>query len=143
MPKLNHPIEKNIQTVTYKNVEFDVVERQDVLWVGCIDYAKNNTDESDIAITRKRFFEQLIDVTKNDLINPGYGASISVNYECDEKPCGLMFAEETYTDKQDGRFDLFTQPGGLWLRIHITDETDMIFLAEKTMGHGNILRKKY
>ena len=28
-----------------------------------------------------------------------------------------MFAQETYAPNQDERYDLFTQPGGLWLRI--------------------------
>jgi len=134
MQKLNHPIEKHVQTITYNGIEFQVVERPDVLWVGCVDYAKNNTDQSDIGATQKRFFEVLIDVAKNDLINPGYGASISINYGCDDKPCGLMIAEETYSDKQDERFDLFTQPGGLWLRIHITDETDTALLGRKNHG---------
>ena len=28
-----------------------------------------------------------------------------------------MFANECYTDIQDKRHDIFTQPGGLWLRV--------------------------
>ena len=28
-----------------------------------------------------------------------------------------MFAQETFSAEQDERYDLFTQPGGLWLRI--------------------------
>ena len=132
MAKLSNPIEKHVKTITYKGVEFDVVERPDVLWVGCVDYATNNTDESDISATRNRFFST--SVTKNDLINPGYGAAISINYECDDKPCGVMFAEETYSDKQDERYDLFTQPGGLWLRVHITDDSDVALLGRKNHG---------
>jgi len=133
MSKLSHPIEKHIKTITYMGVEFMIVKRPDVLWVGCVGYANNNTDESDIGTTRKRFFD-LVDVVKNGLINPGYGAALSINYGCDDKPCGLMFAEETQSDKQDGRYDLFTQPGGLWLRLYITDDADAALLGRKNHG---------
>lgn len=98
-------------------MEFEVVQRPDVIWVGCVDYANNNTDESDIGVTLKRFREELKDVVRKDLINPGWGAVLSINYTCNDKPCGIMFANETYSDEQDKRFNLFTQPGGLWLRI--------------------------
>jgi hypothetical protein len=117
MSRLNHPIEKLVQTITYKGVELEVVERPDVIWVGCVDYANNNNGESDIGATLKRYREELIDITKQDLINPDWSAALSINYNCSSKPCGIMFAQETYSEKQNERYDLFTQPGGLWLRI--------------------------
>lgn len=117
MAGLSHPIEKLVQTVFYEGVAFEVVERPDVVWVGCVDYADNNRDESNIDATLKRYREALIDVPKRELIHPDWGAALSINYTCGDKPCGIMFAQETYSDKQDPRYDLFTQPGGLWLRI--------------------------
>lgn len=121
MPPPSHPAEKLVRTITYKRVEFEVVERLDVLWVGCVDYAVNNTDESDIAGTLKRFQELVKDITEeNDarqLMRPGWSASLSINYRCADKPCGILFGNETYSDRQDERFDVFTQPGGLWLRV--------------------------
>lgn len=117
MSRLKHPIEKLVQTITYKGIELEVVERPDVIWVGCVDYANNNNDESDIGATLKRYREELINITKQDLINPDWSAALSINYYCTNKPCGIMFAQETYSEKQDERYDLFTQPGGLWLRI--------------------------
>ena len=42
MSKSNHPVEKHVQTITYQSIDFEVVERPDVLWVGCVDYAENN-----------------------------------------------------------------------------------------------------
>ena len=134
MAQHNHPIETLVETITYKGVEFEVVERPDVLWVGCVDYAKNNTDESDIGTTLKRYREELINVIKQDLINPDYSAALSINYNYDEQPCGIMFAQETYSDKQDERYDLFTQPGGLWLRIAVTKETDAALLGRDNHG---------
>ena len=119
MQKLQHPAEKFLETVLYKGVEFDVVERPDVLWVGCVDYAKNNTDESDIGATLKRFqglVKEIADETRQ-LMCPDWSAAISINYSRGDKPNGLMFANETWSAEQDARFDVFTQPGGLWLRV--------------------------
>lgn len=134
MQKTNHPMEKLVQTITFKGVEFEVVERPNVLWVGCVDYAGNNTDESDIGATLKRYREDLIDTPKQDLVNPDWSASLSINYGDDSKPCGLMFAQETYSAGQDERYDLFTQPGGLWLRVSITAETDNALLGRRSGG---------
>lgn len=127
-------VEKFIKAISYQGVDFEIVERSDVLWVGCVDYAGNNTDESDIGGTLKRYREELIDIVKEDLINPDWSASLSINYGCEDKPCGLMFAQETYTDIQDERYDLLTQPGGLWLRIHATEETDAALLGRASNG---------
>lgn len=54
MSKYYHPLEKSVNAVVYKGVEFEVVERPDVLWVGCVDFAADNTGESDIGGTLKR-----------------------------------------------------------------------------------------
>ena len=133
MSKLNHPLEKFIQTISYKRVEFDVVERPDVLWVGSLDYAKGNTGESDIDATFQRMLS-LKGIPRNDVLDTDYGAALSINYRSNDKPCGLMFGKETYSDKQDERFELFTQPGGLWLRLTINEENDIALLGQKNDG---------
>jgi len=133
MSKLIHPLEKFIQTISCKGMDFDVVERPDVLWVGSLDYAKGNTGESDIDATYKRMLS-LKGIPRNDVLDTDYAAAISINYLSDDKPCGLMFGKETYTDKQDERFELFKQPGGLWLRLAITEEADNIFFGKKNDG---------
>ena len=119
MTKLNHPLEKIIQTITYKNVEFEVVERPDVIWVGCITYADNNTGPAfpDDDMTLINRYQTLDSIPKRELINPDWSAAISINYDTNGRPSGIMFAQETYSEKQDERYDLFTQPGGLWLRL--------------------------
>lgn len=117
MSKQNHVLEKLVETITYKGVEFEVVERPDVLWVGCVDYAENNTDESDVGATLRRFQALVASAPIREKINPAWSAALSINYTRSDKPCGIMFANESYTDRQDERYDLFTQPGGLWLRI--------------------------
>lgn len=134
MQKSNHSLEKLVKMVPYKGVNFEVVERLEVLWVGCVDYAENNTDESDIAATLKRYREELIDIPKKALVNPDWSASLSINYGNDSEPCGLMFAQETDSREQNERYDLFTQPGGLWLRVCITAETDRVLLGRSCNG---------
>lgn len=42
-----------------------------------------------------------------------------------------MFANETYSREQDKRFDLFTQPGGLWLRVRNGKNTAMALLGRE------------
>jgi hypothetical protein len=85
--------------------------------VGCVDYAEDPSGESDINATLMRYRKELIGVIKRELINPDWSASISINYSGGNKPRGIMFAQETYSKEQDERYNLFTQPGGLWLRI--------------------------
>jgi len=129
--RMSAPIERLVETVFYKDIPFEVVERPDVLWVGCLDYAPNNEDESDIDATLKRYREELIDVTKHERINPDWSASLSINYGDDNKPNGMMFAQETSTTEQDNRYDLFTQPGGLWLRLCCNKEANLALFNEE------------
>ena len=109
--------EKLVHTIEYEGINFEVVERPDVLWAGCVEYANNNTDEPDIFATLNRFRGLVEHTPVNDKINPDWWASISINYSTSDKTCGIMFANETYSSEQDEQYDLFTQPGGLWLRV--------------------------
>lgn len=131
MRALNHPVEKLIKTVVYMNVEFHVIERPDVLWVGCVDYADNNADESDIGETLKRFQGLVGSIPIREKINPDWSASLSINYARKDRPCGIMFANESYTDEQDERFDVFKQPGGLWLRVRGNDRNAKALLGKE------------
>lgn len=130
--ELNHPLERTIKTITYNGIAYDIVKRKEVLWVGCLDYARNNRDESDGDATLSRF-QQLLGVEKRELVNPAWSAALWLNYDTDEKPCGLMFAQETYSDKQDSRYELITQPAGLWLRIRRSKETSLAMFGSESI----------
>ena len=119
MSKHIHPLEKLVEVITYKGVEFEVVERPDVLWVGCIAYADNNIDPAfaDDDMTLLKRYEELVHIPKQDRINPDWSASISINYTRKDKPSGIMFAQETFSENQDKHYDMLTQPNGLWLRL--------------------------
>ena len=132
MPDLNHPVEKLVQNIIYRGVKFQVVERPDVIWTGCIAYAGNNIDPAfaDDDMTLLKRYQSLIEIPKQDLINPDWSASISINYGCNDKPSGIMFAQETYSKNQDERYDLFKQPGGLWLRV-LNDINAAILLGKE------------
>ena len=45
MGKFNHQIDKSVQIIWYRDIEFEIVERPEVLWVGCLDYAVNHQNE--------------------------------------------------------------------------------------------------
>lgn len=124
-------IEKPVQTINYKGAEFEVVRRPDVIWVGSVDYAANNTDESDSGETLKRFQGLVETAPIKEKVNPDWSAALSVNYTRSDKPCGIMFANESYTDRQDGRYDIFTQPGGLWLRVKGDDPNAKTLLGKE------------
>jgi len=131
MSGTRHPAEKLVEVITHKGVEFEVVERPDVIWVGCVDYAANNTDESDIDGTLKRFqsLVQEVDGGTRELMCPDWSAALSINYTRNDRPRGIMFGNESYSDKQDERFDLFTQPGGLWLRVRNDERAAAAFFG--------------
>ena len=129
MAKLDHPLEKLVQAITYRGVEFEVVSRPDVLWVGFVDCSEENYDAADVGAILKRYQEELSGVTKNDLVNPNYSGVLSVNFGISDKPCSWVFAQEAYSRKHDDQYDFFTQPGGLWLRMQ--NNTDSAALLGK------------
>ena len=130
--RMSAPVERLAETIFYKDIPFEVVERLDVLWVGCLDYAPDNEDESDSSATLSRY-QKYIHIEKQDLINPNWSASLWVNYGCSEKPSGQMFAQETYSDRQDKRYEVFTQPGGLWLRVRRSKETSFVLFGSENI----------
>ena len=124
--------ERFVETINFNGVAFEVVERPDILWVGCIDYVKNDESEPDAGSLLARYQEYL-DITKRELINPDWSASIWVNYGCAGKPRGQMFAQETYSASQDERYDVFTQPGGLWLRVRRSKEASLALFGNESI----------
>ena len=133
MSKTNHPIEKLVEVIRYKGIDCEVVERPEVLWVGCVGY--ENLDATELSRqtmdeTIKRF-HSLIDIEKRERINPDWSSAISLNFCSPDKPVGIMFAQEVYIAEQDERYDIITQPGGLWLRVQRTEESMTALLGEK------------
>lgn len=125
---LNHPLEQLIHTIKRNGVLYEVVERPDVLWVGCLDYAANGEPDGDKLLSR---FRELLDVEKRELVNPDWSAALWINQNTDDEPRGMMFAQETYSDAQDARYEVYAQPGGLWLRVRRCKETSLaLFGAE-------------
>ena len=125
-------IEKLVQTINYKGITFEIVERPDVLWVGCLDFADTDGIESDSNKTLSRFQEYL-DIEKRDRINLDWSASLWINYGCNDKPHGQMFANETYSADQDKRYETFTQPGGLWMRVRRKKENSLALFGSESL----------
>jgi len=126
------PTERLVETFIAGKALFELHDRPDVLWVGTLAWADNNQDEPDIDALLKKY-QALCEVPKLERMNPDWSAGISINYCLGGKaPKGMLFAQETWSAQQDSRYDLFTQPAGLHLRVRLDKH------AEKLMG-----KKKY
>jgi hypothetical protein len=64
--KMINKNEKLIEVVKYDNVNFEIVERPEVLWVGKVAYASNSTDEPDIGKLLNEY-QELISIEKKSL----------------------------------------------------------------------------
>ena len=130
--------ERIVETIQVNGAVFDVVERPETLWVGTISYAKNNRDDPDFKGCLKRFQKLCPKAPKVDLINPVWDADISFNFikRSGCAPKGVMYGLETYSaEKQDKRYDLFTQPSGLYMRIRNDEHAAALFGRETCANH--------
>jgi len=129
--------EKCIETFTVGKAVFEVVERPEVLWVGTLAWAENNDDEPDTDALLKKY-QALCSTPKQARMNPDWSAGISINYSlCGKAPRGMFFAQETWSAEQDSRYDLFTQPGGLYLRLR-QDKYAKKLLGKKHFDSGEL-----
>lgn len=121
--------EKLIEVVKYDNVNFEIVERPEVLWVGKVANAQNLTDEPNISKLLKEY-QKLISTEKKELINQEWDAAISIDYwRNGDTPRGMMFGAETYTQEQSDCYDVFKMPSSLFMRV--LNNTDAARLLEK------------
>lgn len=127
-----HPLDKIVTSFVHNGIGYDVVERPDVLWVGCLDYAPSDHDEVDSDATLDRF-RSLLGVEKRELVDPAWSAAIWVNYGRVDKPRGLMFAQETYSGNQDAGYEVLKQPAGTWLRLRRSRETSFALFGSESM----------
>jgi len=127
-----HPLETIVKTIVYKGVVFEIVQRPEVLWVGCVGYAADHTSEPDIGAILERY-QSLLGVTeRNALLCPDWSAALSINYTTNAAPCGMMFANETGSADQDSRLDVFKQPAGLWIRVCNTPDVSKALLGKES-----------
>ena len=130
--------ERIVETIPLNGAVFDVVERPETLWVGTISYAKNNRDDPNFKGCLKRFQKLCAIAPKEDLINPDWDADISFNFikRTGNAPKGVMYGLETYSAaKQDKRYDLYTQPSGLYMRIRNDERAAALFGREKCANY--------
>lgn len=110
--------EKVVETIHYKGAVFEIVERDETLWVGTLAYGDEEGNEPSWHALLLRYQWLAEDVPKLDCINPDWDALIRVNYFKNQEPLGAMYAQEiNSSEEQDERYDIFTQPGGLYMKI--------------------------
>ncbi|MCL1807487.1 MAG: hypothetical protein FWG31_07280 [Oscillospiraceae bacterium] len=119
MSKTLSAVEKVIETAEHGGTVLEVVERPSVVWVGTLTYAEDISGEPDSGALLKRYQDLAPAAPKIDTVNDEWDACININFNGGEKAKGMMFGQETASpDKQDKRYDLFTQPAGLYMRIY-------------------------
>lgn len=109
--------EKLIKVITHNGVNFELVERPEVTWVGKVAYAPNLTDEPDIGKLLKEY-QELVGIEKKELINPEWDAAICIDYwRNGATPRGMMFGTESYTEEQAECYDVYKMPPSLFIRV--------------------------
>lgn len=120
--------EKVTERISYNNVIFEVVERPEILWVGKLAYASNLTDEPNIGKLLSEY-QRLVPTPKEERISPDWDAAISIDYwQGGAVPRGMMFAQETSSEKQADCYELYKMPASLFMRV--LNDTD----AAKLLG---------
>ena len=118
-----------VGSFTVRKAVFELHDRPEVLWVGTLAWAADNDSEPDTDALLKKFQALCGPAPKLERMHPDWSAGISINYNLGGKaPRGMLFAQETWSAQQDGRYDMYTQPAGLYLRLRLDKH------AEKLMG---------
>jgi len=138
--------DKLVETLNFNGVVFEVMERPEVLWVGTLEYETETEKHPDMAALR-RFQDLCSAAPKVDRINPDWTGDITLNIHNNtpETPFGVMYGQETYSaESQDGRYDIYSQPSGLYMRILNDEKAAALFNKDKCENHeliGYIRRK--
>jgi len=123
--------EKLVDVLTYHGVNFEIVDRPEVLWVGKVAYATNLTDEPNIGKLLKEY-QELISIEKKELIHPEWDAVISIDYwRNGSTPRGMMFGTETYSELQPDCYDIFRMPSSLFMRVLNNTDAARILRKDK------------
>jgi len=139
----NHMIEKLIKTISYEGVDFEIVERPDVKWVGSLKFNEENFNADPSPLVRdvhplwNDFFEKEVINNPNheNFIAPTAIGVLWFNMKNNDLPNGMMMAKEIYTATYDSKFNLYTQPAGLYIRLKVDADSAQLIGKEKCEPH--------
>ncbi len=115
--------EELVEKINYKGVAFEVVSRPATLWVGKLAYAADLVNEPYIGGLLDAY-RALTPVQKNKIANNGWDVCISIDYwRNGASPRGMMFAQETLSEHQDERYDVYQMPASLFMRAACTSDS--------------------
>lgn len=132
---IQHPQERIVETYQYNGISVELIEWKETFWCGKIGYAHNNTDEPDV----EEIMNEFMAVNSTQKPNqPEVNASIcmSINYLSNERPNGVMFGYQVFTQEQPEGFDIYKVPTVLYIRVLISAETSNALQCEP--WHGGI-----
>ena len=134
-----NPVETFVQTILYKDVKFEIIERPIVTWVGSMKFNEGdlNADPSslvkDVHPLWNDFFEnEIINQTRfENFISPTAIGVLWFNLHNKDLPNGMMMAKEVYSAKYASKYDVYTQPAGLYIRLKVDGNSAGLLGKEK------------
>lgn len=130
--------DKLVETIEIGSAIFEVMERPEVIWVGTLEQQYDTEIERLAHNALLRFQELGPQAPKVDRINPDWVADITFNIHCNSatRPYGVMYGQETYSsESQDERYNIFTQPAGLYMRVQNNENAAALFDKEQCENH--------
>ena len=127
MSKVVNPVETLVKTIVYQEVKFEIIERPIVTWVGSMKFNEDdlNADPSPLAkvvhpLWNDFFENEIINQTRfENFISPTAIGVLWFNLFNKELPNGMMMAKEVYSAKYASKYDIYTQPAGLYIRVKV------------------------
>lgn len=121
METKRHPHETVLETYQYNGISVELVQWDAAVWCGSLEYAVNNTDEPDVETALHRFMALSPDAVRK--AEEAWDTCISLNYLCEVRPRGVMFAVLAASDAVPEGCDVLHTPASLYMRITPDEET--------------------
>ena len=143
MSKIFNPVEILVETILYEGVNFEIIERPIVTWIGSMKFNEEdfNADPSplveEVLPLWNAFFEnEVMNTTRHEnFISPTAIGVLWFNIKTGDLPNGMMIAKEVYTAKYASKYSLYTQPAGLYIRLKVNDNSARLIGKEQCEPH--------
>lgn len=131
-------VETLIETIKYQGLDFEIIERPDVFWVGSMGFHEENKNADPSQLIDKihplwdeYFREEIMNDKVIEPVNPTANGVLTFNMKHNDLPNGMMIGHETYSSAQNPKYNLYAQPAGLYIRLKIDNISAKLIGKEK------------